>query len=187
MKPESFPSLVSLCGQLRMNGKLAVERSIDKVILRVRYYPGWTALWCYGLMGSIAYFITSHSNDRDFNQMFVVGGPILATLFVALAWYLDRQPPLLVHEAGSTHLTVPRLNAQVPASVNRPIGFGELFISRFNSSMTAQALYVTWSTPQQAVPVFVHYGSGQMAQILAEFASLTHLKTFEAPAASLDL
>jgi hypothetical protein len=187
MKPESFPSLESLCGQLRMNGKLVVERTVNRVTLRVRYYPFWTALWCYGLMGSIRYFVTSHSSDREFNQMFVFGGPILATLFVVIAWHLDRQPPLLVHETGTDHLTVPRLNAQVPTSVKSPIGFGELFIRRVNSRTTARALYVTWSTPQQAVPVFVHHVPGQMAKTLTEFASITGLKSFQLPTASLDL
>jgi hypothetical protein len=170
-----------------MNGRLVLEEHSSKVVLRMRYAPFWTALWCYGIMAAVAHFVTNHSDDTEFNNAFIFGGPILASVFVVIAFYLESRPPLLLFDQAEGCLHIPRLEAVVPASTQQPIGFGDVTILRSHSRETGQVLYVTWTTPQKSIPIFVHHAPLQMETRVRQFASKIGKRPFERPSTTVEL
>ena len=168
-----------------MNGRLVVEHRGDNICLRLRYYPLWIALGTYGFMSCLAAFMLQRSADADFNQMVVFLAALLPTVFVAIAVYLEKQPPLLQYHVASQELLIPREQRHLHAPTHRAIGVGDVHFRVGTTRIHGQALYITPDTPANRRPVFVDHFPKRLAARAEEFAQRTDLKIFRAPTLTL--
>jgi hypothetical protein len=170
-------ALKTLCYAMWMPGRLSVESTSGKVILRKRHYPIYCAICCYGIMGGVSWFCIRLS-PAGFGVVEVIYAFILATLFVAFAIYLDRKPPLLEYDLASLTLILPRSGIQLDSSSQVRLGIREVAF-RFKRRMTTgEALYIAKDGEDEGMPIYVERGRGHLRSREDQFAAITHFPTF---------
>jgi hypothetical protein len=106
---------------------------------------------------------------------------LLPTVFVVIAFYLEKQPPLLQYHVASQELLIPREQLHLHASTHQTIGVGDVHFRVGTTRIHGQALYITPDTPANSRPVFVDHFPKRLAARAEEFVQHTHFRVFRAP------
>lgn len=168
-----------------MNGRLVVECRAGKVVLRLRYYPIWLAIGTSGLMALIARWMLHRSSDSGFNHLVLFLAVLLPTVFIGIAVYLEKQPPLLVHDLATRSLSVPREPLHLSTLPKAPVGVGDIHFRIGSKRIHGQALYITPSSSAHSIPIFVDHFPKRLALSLEKFAQLAGYPVFQAPSITI--
>ncbi len=167
-----------------MGGRVVVEQSGHKVVLRKRHYPLLCAIWCYGIMGGVvalgAHFGKSSRHPLPLPFVAIVAF-IPASLFVAIAIHLDRKPALLVFDSEMRKLIAPRQEIETDASIGLRLGFREVKFESGDGWTVGGALYVARGDESEDVPIFFEHALGHFRKRVKRFASLTSIPMLELP------
>ncbi len=104
----SKPSLADVCGELSISGRIVIEATAEKVILRKRNYPALTFLWCVLIMGIVCGLAFKYAHDTLFVFLISFIGILLIAVFTGIAIYCDKKGPILVYESEGRTLFAPQ-------------------------------------------------------------------------------
>jgi hypothetical protein len=167
-----------------MSGRLCIEATASKVLLRKRHYPILCALWSYGIMFALLWFIIRGSSVAV-SVVATIIGLSLATFMVGAAVHLDRKPPLLEFDLVSLRLTIPRSGDQLEEPSDIRIGIREVVFETGEGTTIGEALYVAKGSEDPGSPVYVEHSRGQLRSRIERFVVLTHLPMFTLPRVSV--
>ncbi|MCP5538919.1 MAG: hypothetical protein H7A52_02105 [Akkermansiaceae bacterium] len=181
---ENRARMRTLAGRFRLSGRFSLYRDEDdRIVLRKRHYPVLCALWCYGIMGGVAWAI-ARGTDGPMQLIGVALCLALATFFVAAAVALDRRAPLLVFDPAGPVLIAG--GEPFPVAPGAPPRLG-LRKTRFELDGThpGVCLSVLTGPPGETgheTPIHVELGGEPMVKQIQRFAEEAALEIVSFPA-----
>lgn len=142
MSEVDLQELRQQCSALWMSGRVVIGTSGGRLLVRKHYYPLLVAAWCLLIMGTVCWLVFTRVPDRQFGLFAGFIAVWMCAVFVGLAVYLDRRPPLLDWDSHARRLIIRGQSHAVAAAGPLELALGDVHFSLGGTHIQGEALYV---------------------------------------------